>query len=46
MIDTKSDAGLLYAGPDWDFQLIARVHKACEEIALKEMGLDIYPVKI
>ncbi len=37
---------LLYQGPDWDFELIKRVHDACGEIAIKEMGLDPYPNQI
>jgi spore cortex formation protein SpoVR/YcgB (stage V sporulation) len=47
MSETKLvQRGLLYSGADWDFPLIARVNAACEEIALGEMGLDIYPVQI
>lgn len=37
---------LLYTGPDWDFELIKRVHGAIDEIAIKEMGLDPYPNQI
>jgi spore cortex formation protein SpoVR/YcgB (stage V sporulation) len=41
------DSGkLLYQGPDWDFDLIKRVHEACGEIGIKEMGLDPYPNQI
>ncbi len=41
------DSGkLLFTGTDWDFDLIKRVNDAIGEIALKEMGLDIYPTQI
>jgi len=36
----------LFEGPQWDFDKIRRVHDAIEEIALKELGLDIYPNQI
>ena len=36
----------LYHGADWDFSTLRRVHDACEEIALSELGLDIYPNQI
>ncbi|ANP46367.1 SpoVR family protein [Candidatus Viadribacter manganicus] len=37
---------LLFQGPDWNFDLIRRVHDACGEIAINEMGLDPYPNQI
>ncbi|MBY0563584.1 MAG: SpoVR family protein [Hyphomonadaceae bacterium] len=37
---------LLFSGPDWDFDLIRRVHEACGEIGVGEMGLDPYPAQI
>jgi len=40
------DSKLLFEGPDWDFDLIKRVHEACGEIGIKEMGLDPYPNQI
>lgn len=40
------ESKLLYKGPDWDFDLIKRVHEACGEIAVNEMGLDPYPNQI
>ncbi|MEZ5959324.1 MAG: SpoVR family protein [Hyphomonadaceae bacterium] len=40
------DSKLLFQGPDWDFDLIRRVHDACGEIAINEMGLDPYPNQI
>lgn len=33
---------LLYSGSEWDFQLLSRVHDAIEQIALGELGLDVY----
>jgi stage V sporulation protein R len=40
------DAELLFEGPEWDFDKIRRVHEAVEEIALNELGLDVYPNQI
>jgi spore cortex formation protein SpoVR/YcgB (stage V sporulation) len=40
------DNKLLFKGPDWDFDLIRRVHDACGEIGVNEMGLDPYPNQI
>jgi stage V sporulation protein R len=37
---------LLYEGPEWDFEKLRRVYGAVEEIALGEIGLDIYPNQI
>jgi stage V sporulation protein R len=36
----------LYEGADWDFPTLQRLHDACEEIALGELGLDVYPNQI
>ncbi len=41
-----AETKLLFQGPDWDFDLIKRVHEACGEIGIKEMGLDPYPNQI
>ncbi|HJS80613.1 MAG TPA: SpoVR family protein, partial [Vitreimonas sp.] len=41
-----AESKLLFSGPDWDFDLIKRVHDACGEIGIKEMGLDPYPNQI
>jgi stage V sporulation protein R len=40
------DDSLLFEGPEWDFDKIRRVHDAVQEIALKELGLDVYPNQI
>ncbi|MBY5404320.1 SpoVR family protein [Rhizobium leguminosarum] len=37
---------LLFEGADWDFSTLQRIHDACEEIALGELGLDVYPNQI
>jgi stage V sporulation protein R len=36
----------LYERADWNFATLQRVHDACEEIALSELGLDVYPNQI
>ncbi len=36
----------LFEGADWDFQTLQRIHDACELIARKELGLDVYPNQI
>ena len=33
---------LLYEGADWDFNTIQRINDAVEEVALKELGLNVY----
>ncbi|MGO8655203.1 SpoVR family protein, partial [Rhizobium ruizarguesonis] len=37
---------LLFEGADWDFATLQRIHDACEEIALGELGLAVYPNQI
>jgi spore cortex formation protein SpoVR/YcgB (stage V sporulation) len=36
----------LFDGAEWTFELIRKVHDACGEIAVGELGLDIYPNQI
>jgi stage V sporulation protein R len=36
----------LFEGADWDFTTVQRVHDAIEQIAIGEMGLDVYPNQI
>jgi spore cortex formation protein SpoVR/YcgB (stage V sporulation) len=36
------DKQLIYTGPEWDFKLLRRAHDAIEEIAIGELGLDVY----
>ncbi len=33
---------LIYSGPEWDFDLLHRAHDAIEQIAIGELGLDVY----
>src|SRR6202161_2431116 len=37
---------LLLENSDWDFTTIQRINDAVEEIALKELGLNVYPNQI
>ncbi|CAN7289864.1 SpoVR family protein [Phenylobacterium sp. LjRoot225] len=37
---------LLFEGADWNFTTLQRIHDACEEIAIGELGLDVYPNQI
>lgn len=37
---------LLFRGSDWDFATLQRIYDAVETIALKELGLDVYPNQI
>ena len=40
------DDRLLFAGSDWDFDTLRRTYGAIEDIALNDLGLDIYPNQI
>ena len=46
MSDAATEDRLLFKGADWDFGTIQRIHDACEEIALGELGLTVYPNRI
>ncbi len=46
MTHTTADQPLLYDGADWDYDKIKRTYDAIEDIAFKELGLDIYPNQI
>src|SRR6476660_1011240 len=37
---------LLFKDAEWNFETLQRIHDACEEIALKELGLSVYPNQI
>ena len=39
-------AAPLFTGSNWDFTGLRRVYGAIEEIALGDLGLDVYPVQI
>ena len=36
----------LFTKAEWDFEKIKEVCDACEEIAVKELGLDYFPIQI
>ncbi len=51
MPDTKlnsivGDDKILFTGPEWDFEKLRVVYDAIEDIAINEMGLDVYPNQI
>jgi len=37
---------LLFDGPEWTFELLGKAHDAIEEIAIEDLGLDVYPNQI
>ncbi|MEQ8816843.1 MAG: SpoVR family protein [Thalassobaculum sp.] len=43
---TTGDPGLLFSEHDWSYDAVQRTYDAIEEIALKELGLDVYPNQI
>ena len=45
-IAIKNDSRLLFDSADWDFSTIQRINDAVEEIAVKELGLNVYPNQI
>jgi stage V sporulation protein R len=42
---TKSQQPL-FSGPDWNFETIQRTYDAIEQIAVDELGLDLYPTRL
>jgi spore cortex formation protein SpoVR/YcgB (stage V sporulation) len=36
----------LFAGAEWDFPLLSRIHDACERVAIGELGLSCFPSQI
>ncbi|MBN9029573.1 MAG: SpoVR family protein [Rhizobiales bacterium 63-7] len=42
----KPASSLLFSGSEWNFSTLSRAYDAIEEIALGEMGLDVYPNQI
>ena len=36
----------LFTGPNWDFAALRQTYDAIEQIALDELGLDVYPIQI
>ena len=45
-MNAHPSGGLLFEGRDWDFDTLRRIHDAIEEIAVGELGLDVYPNQI
>ena len=45
-IRKRKAAKPLYEGPEWDFAGLKRVYEAIEDIALNDLGLDVYPNQI
>jgi stage V sporulation protein R len=45
-MSTITEETRVRAGADWDFRLLQEAYERIEEIALKELGLDIYPNQI
>jgi len=43
---TKTLAGPLYEGADWNFDTIQRIYDAVDAVGRGELGLDIYPNQI
>jgi stage V sporulation protein R len=42
----RSDAGLLFEGSDWTFDLVRRCHDAMSEIAERELALNLYRTRV
>ena len=42
----QKDRGYLFEGSDWDFDTLKRTYDAIEDIALNDLGLDVYPNQI
>jgi spore cortex formation protein SpoVR/YcgB (stage V sporulation) len=39
-------AGPLFTGSEWSFDFLGRIHDAIGEVAVGEMGLDVYPCQM
>lgn len=46
MLDAKPGTPLLYDGPEWTFPLLEKARDAIEEIALDDLGLNVYQNQI
>ncbi len=44
--DETRDGKLLFEGSDWSFDTLERTYAAIEEVALGDLGLDVYPNQI
>ena len=43
---SRGPGSLLIRERDWDFDTLRRLHDAIQEIAVEELGLDVYPTRI
>ena len=43
---SRTSASLLFNGSEWSFATLSRAYDAIEEIAVGEMGLDVYPNQV
>lgn len=39
----RDRSGLLFEGSEWNFETLSRTYDAIEEVALEDLGLDVYP---
>ncbi len=46
MLDKNGAPDLLFNGPEWTFELLEKARDAIEDIALNDLGLDVYPNQI
>ena len=46
MSEAATASPLLYSEADWDFDTLKRAYDAIEDIALNDLGLDVYPNQI
>ena len=42
----EASEGLLFEGPEWDFQTMQRTYDAVEKVALEDLGLSVFPNQI
>ncbi|MEP4036460.1 MULTISPECIES: SpoVR family protein [unclassified Pseudophaeobacter] len=46
MLDAKPGSNLLFDGPEWSFELLEKARDAIEDIALNDLGLNVYQNQI
>ncbi|MDI7861189.1 SpoVR family protein [Rhizobiaceae bacterium n13] len=42
----SAKSSLLFTGSDWNFDMLSRVYDAIEEVAIDDLGLDVYPNQV
>jgi len=42
----KAQSKLLFEGADWTFETMSKTYDAIEEVALEDLGLDVYPNQV